>query len=55
MQQEHPGSSLGDISKMVGAAWKELDEAARQPYKVRAAEEKSRYAAAKEVYDATQP
>jgi hypothetical protein len=40
---------------MVGAAWKQLDEAARQPYKDRAVEEKSKYATLKEAYDATQP
>ena len=43
MKTENPGKSAGEISKLLGAAWKTLDEEEREEYKERAAADKKRF------------
>ena len=39
---------LGEVTKALAAAWRELDDDARAPFDARAAEERERYAREKE-------
>jgi len=54
IKTENPDAGFGEVGKLLGAKWKELDEEEKKPYvemaakdKVRAEEEKASLAAAK--------
>jgi hypothetical protein len=40
---EHPDWKFGDLSRAVSAEWKQMDEAAKAPYELEAATDKTRY------------
>ena len=43
VKAENPEASFGELGKILGARWKEMDDAAREPYVAKAAEDKARY------------
>lgn len=45
---------LGQVGKLLGQRWKELDEVQRTPYEVKAAEDKKRYTDEKANYNVNQ-
>ncbi|KAI0772482.1 HMG-box [Trametes elegans] len=54
IKSENPDAGFGEIGKLLGAKWKELDEAEKKPYldqavadKARAEQEKSEYSGKK--------
>eukprot|EP00619_Florenciella_sp_RCC1007_P007257 CAMPEP_0205904098 /NCGR_PEP_ID=MMETSP1325-20131115/515_1 /ASSEMBLY_ACC=CAM_ASM_000708 /TAXON_ID=236786 /ORGANISM="Florenciella sp., Strain RCC1007" /LENGTH=197 /DNA_ID=CAMNT_0053269827 /DNA_START=19 /DNA_END=612 /DNA_ORIENTATION=- len=51
---EVPGISVTELSKVVGAKWKQLSEEQKAPYEAKAEADKARYAAEKAQYDANQ-
>ena len=52
MQAAHPEMKMTELSKPLGAAWKEMSEEDKAPYEAQAAEDKVRVTAEKEAYDA---
>lgn len=42
IKAENPGSSFGEVGKILGAKWKELDDLEKKPYIEGAAKEKAR-------------
>jgi len=48
---QNPGAKIGDIAKLVGAAWNELNEELRVPYAHRALEAKEIYKVAMQAYE----
>ena len=42
--EANPEAKMGDISKLIGAEWKELSEEDKAPYEAEAAQDKERYA-----------
>lgn len=55
VKEEKPDVTFGEIGKILGAKWKEADEAERKPYEDKAAAEKARYEKEKAAYDAENP
>ena len=49
IKAENPEASFGELGKILGARWKEMDDAAREPYVAKAAEDKARYAREKKA------
>jgi structure-specific recognition protein 1 len=47
---ENPGSSIGDVAKILGAKWKEITEQEKKIFEAKAAQDKLRYQAEMEVY-----
>ncbi|KAG8927264.1 Non-histone chromosomal protein 6 [Tulasnella sp. 418] len=48
VKAENPSASFGEVGKLLGAKWKELDEADKTSYLEEAAKDKARYDAEKE-------
>ena len=55
VKASNPTLRVGPIAKLIGALWRELDDASKAPFVALAAKDKERYTAAKSVYDATPP
>ena len=51
VKAENPEASFGELGKILGARWKEMDDAAREPYVAKAAEDKARYEREKKAAD----
>lgn len=51
VRDENPGITFGQVGKLLGQRWKELDEVQRTPYEVKAAEDKKRYTDEKANYN----
>lgn len=47
VMKEQPSLSITEASKVIGARWKELTDADKQPYQEMAAKDKARYEAEK--------
>ena len=43
VKAENPEASFGELGKILGARWKEMDDEAREPYVAKAAEDKASY------------
>ncbi|CAD6587219.1 MAG: Non-histone chromosomal protein 6 [Cyphobasidiales sp. Tagirdzhanova-0007] len=43
VKEENPEASFGEMGKLLGAKWKELDDAGKKPYSDKAEEDKKRY------------
>ncbi|EPS94592.1 hypothetical protein FOMPIDRAFT_1026139 [Fomitopsis schrenkii] len=52
VKAENPDASFGEIGKLLGAKWKELDESEKKPYVEQAAKDKSRHEKEVADYDA---
>ncbi|GAA6014578.1 hypothetical protein JCM10207_001651 [Rhodosporidiobolus poonsookiae] len=52
VKEENPDVGFGEIGKLLGAKWKELDEEDRKPYEEKAKADKARYEKEKAAYDA---
>lgn len=48
--EQHPGSTVGPISKIIAEHWRNLTPEERAPWEEKAAEDKKRYAREMEVY-----
>ena len=57
VQAEHPDDnpSMGELSKIIGQRWKEMDDEAKAQYNAQAAEDKERYAREKAEWDLAHP
>ena len=55
VKQEHPGISVTELSKLVGAKWKEKTAEERAPYETKASVDKERYTKEKAEYDIKYP
>ncbi len=53
LKADNPKASVGDMSKIFGAEWKELSDDDKKPYEAKAAADKSRYAQEKGAYEET--
>ncbi|PCH43010.1 hypothetical protein WOLCODRAFT_90097 [Wolfiporia cocos MD-104 SS10] len=51
IKAENPDAGFGEIGKLLGAKWKELDESEKKPYVEQAARDKQRAEAEKTEYD----
>ncbi|KAJ7721922.1 high mobility group box domain-containing protein [Mycena olivaceomarginata] len=51
VRAENPDASFGEIGKLLGAKWKELDDEERKPYNEQAAKDKTRAEEEMRVYD----
>lgn len=51
LKADNPKASVGDMSKIMGAEWKELSAEEKKPYEDKAAADKSRYAQEKGAYE----
>lgn len=51
VRDENPGITFGQVGKVLGKLWKELDEKQRTPYEAKAAEDKKRYEDEKANYN----
>ncbi|KAH9834467.1 high mobility group box domain-containing protein [Rhodofomes roseus] len=51
VKAENPDASFGEIGKLLGAKWKELDESEKKPYIEQAARDKARAEQEKADYD----
>ncbi|KAJ2159108.1 Non-histone chromosomal protein 6 [Coemansia sp. RSA 552] len=47
VKEENPDIAFGDIGKVLGKMWREMDDSEKQPYVEKAAEDKKRYEAEK--------
>ncbi|KAI0044197.1 hypothetical protein FA95DRAFT_1562501 [Auriscalpium vulgare] len=54
IKTENPDASFGEVGKLLGAKWKELDESEKKPYVEQATRDKSRAEAEKADYDSKQ-
>lgn len=52
VKEENPDATFGELGKLLGQKWKELDEAAKKPYADKAETDKKRYEREKAAYDA---
>lgn len=52
VREDNPGIKFGDVGKMLGEKWKELDAKQRAPYDAKAAADKKRYEDEKVAYAA---
>jgi len=50
VKEENPDAGFGDMGKLLGAKWKELDASGKKPYEDKAAADKERYEREKEGY-----
>ncbi|CAG8481904.1 8638_t:CDS:10 [Ambispora gerdemannii] len=48
--EQHPGSTVGPISKIIAAEWRKLTSEEKQPWEQKAAADKARYAREMEAY-----
>ncbi|KDR74088.1 hypothetical protein GALMADRAFT_227783 [Galerina marginata CBS 339.88] len=51
IKTENPDAGFGEVGKLLGAKWKELDEAEKKPYIDQAARDKERADEEKNAYD----
>ncbi|PPQ63444.1 hypothetical protein CVT24_004976 [Panaeolus cyanescens] len=51
IKSENPDAGFGEVGKLLGAKWKELDEAEKKPYIEQAARDKTRADEEKAAYD----
>ncbi|KAF9815673.1 hypothetical protein IEO21_04390 [Rhodonia placenta] len=51
IKAENPDAGFGEIGKLLGAKWKELDESEKKPYIEQAARDKTRAEQEKTEYD----
>jgi hypothetical protein len=51
IRNENPDASFGEVGKLLGAKWKELDDEERKPYLEQAAKDKTRAEEEKAAYD----
>ncbi|KAH8101320.1 high mobility group box domain-containing protein [Cristinia sonorae] len=51
IKAENPDAGFGEIGKLLGAKWKELDESEKKPYIEQAARDKARAEEEKSAYD----
>ncbi|KAJ7875354.1 high mobility group box domain-containing protein [Mycena olivaceomarginata] len=51
IKNENPDASFGEVGKLLGAKWKELDDEERKPYVEQAAKDKTRAEDEKLAYD----
>lgn len=51
LKADNPKASVGEMSKIMGAEWKELSAEEKKPYEDKAAADKSRYAQEKGAYE----
>jgi len=51
IKAENPDAGFGEIGKLLGAKWKELDDSEKKPYIEQAARDKTRAEQEKTVYD----
>jgi len=51
LKTENPDASFGELGKLLGAKWKELDAESKQPYLEQAAQDKVRAAEEKLAYE----
>ncbi|KAF8970585.1 high mobility group box domain-containing protein [Flammula alnicola] len=51
IKTENPDAGFGEVGKLLGAKWKELDEAEKKPYVDQAARDKERADEEKAAYD----
>ncbi|KAI0277805.1 high mobility group box domain-containing protein [Russula aff. rugulosa BPL654] len=51
IRHENPEASFGEVGKLLGAKWKELDDEEKKPYIEQAARDKSRAEQEKSEYD----
>ena len=54
VKAENPEASFGELGKILGARWKEMDDEAREPYVAKAAE-MARYEREKKAAEARAP
>jgi len=52
IKAENPDAGFGEVGKLLGAKWKELDDAEKKPYLDQAAKDKSRAEQEKASFDA---
>ena len=43
IKAENPEASFGELGKIAGQKWKEMDDASKEPYLTKASEDKARY------------
>jgi len=51
IKTENPDASFGEVGKLLGAKWKELDDTEKKPYVEQAARDKTRAEQEKAEYD----
>ncbi|ESK96755.1 nucleosome binding protein [Moniliophthora roreri MCA 2997] len=51
IKAENPDASFGEVGKLLGAKWKELDDEEKKPYIEQAAKDKERAEGEKIAYD----
>ncbi|KAG7087631.1 Non-histone chromosomal protein 6 [Marasmius oreades] len=51
IKTENPDASFGEVGKLLGAKWKELDDEEKKPYIEQAAKDKERAEGEKNAYD----
>ena len=49
-KKKNPSASVGDLAKLLGAAWNKLSADDRKPYEAKAKEDQQRYKEEKEAY-----
>jgi len=50
-KEKNKGASVGELAKILGAAWNNLSAEDRQPYEDQAKKDQQRYKEQKEAYD----
>jgi len=50
IKEANPDASFGQLGKLIGQAWKALDESEKEPYTAKAEQEKERYELAMAAY-----
>ncbi|KAE9387035.1 hypothetical protein BT96DRAFT_838275, partial [Gymnopus androsaceus JB14] len=51
IKAENPDAGFGEVGKLLGAKWKELDDEEKKPYVEQAAKDKERAEEEKEAYE----
>ncbi|KAF8737281.1 hypothetical protein AX14_013133 [Amanita brunnescens Koide BX004] len=51
IKAENPDAGFGEVGKLLGAKWKELDDEEKKPYVERAAQDKNRAEQEKAAYE----
>lgn len=51
VQQENPGKKIGELSKIIGDMWKNIDPKDKQKYEANFKTEHEKYAKEKEIYE----
>lgn len=53
VKETNPSASFGEVGKLLGAKWKEMEGDEKKPYEEQAAADKARYEKEKKDYDAS--